>query len=385
VQHRQRLALCQALIGNWRAARWHSLVRTLDASSAREHRRLRADCEGLRAQLAVSEEEALRACALEADQAERSDHTREEASAILHAVRKERAAQAESVQQCEAAEAEAREQNDELVQELTQARSRATILEAERRSMARELGVLRNELREARAAAEQAGQASMQKERAFHEQAQALHERALTSGHEMRDAQREIQERAERVEKEVADRARASEKALEDMLEEKGRAIDLQQSMADEQDRNIRHLEDLLKEQGQQLLREREDHSQGVVSLRASASLTESKSCLLQEQVVALRQQLQKEHSELRASERAWSSDRAALVAAVANMQLPQSPSLAAPRRSSEGSLRRSSSAKPGDFKEKAGAVAQPASGGHHGRCPWHGRGAGGRMAPALM
>mmetsp|Transcript_105407 Transcript_105407/g.187456 ORF Transcript_105407/g.187456 Transcript_105407/m.187456 type:complete len:814 (+) Transcript_105407:2003-4444(+) len=382
VQHRQRLALCQALIGNWRAKRWLSLVRTLDASSAREQRRLRADCDSLRVQLATSEDEALRAISLEADQAERSDHTREEASAILEAVRKERAAQADRVQQSEVAEAEAQETNLELVQELTQARSRATILEAERRSMSRELGVLRNELREARGAVEEAGQAEMQRERDFHEQAQALHERAINSGHEMMDAQREIRERAERVEKEVADRAKASEKALESLLQEKGRAIELQQSMADEQDRNIRHLEDLLKEQGQQMEREREDHSKGLDSLRASASFSESKTCLLQEQVVALRQQLQKEHSELRASERAWSSDRAALLSAVANQQLPTA--IAAPRRSTEGSLRRSSSAKPRE--EKDGRMAQAtASGGQHGRCPWHGRGAAGRIAPALM
>lgn len=39
--------------------------------------------------------------------------------------------------------------------------------------------------------------------------------------------------------------------------------------------------------------------------------------------MVALRQQLQREHRELMASEKAWSSDRAALLSAVSAPNLP--------------------------------------------------------------
>lgn len=69
---------------------------------------------------------------------------------------------------------------------------------------------------------------------------------------------------------------------------------------AEDQEKNIRHLEDLLKEQGEQLARERNEHQRAsnasgsppfkakqarCVRLRASASLSESKTSLLQEQV----------------------------------------------------------------------------------------------------
>lgn len=372
-RHRQRLALSQALSGSWRTARWQALVRTLDASASREQRRLRADCDSLRVQLVSSEEQAMRFSALEVGEAERNDQTREEAQAILVAVQKERAKKADEIQRWEAMEAEARDDSMELRDELNEALSKAMLLEAEQNQLVQELSAARTALKDAQSTSEEHVQAELKRERIFHEQAQALQQKALASGYEMRDAEREIRERAERAEREVADRARKSEQVLEQMLQEKGHACDLQASMADEQDRNIRNLESLLKEQREQLQRERESRTKDLDTLRASASFSESKSCLLQEQVTALRQQLQREHSELndmRASERAWYSDRAALLSAVASKGHHRT-------RSSNAAVRRKASPAP--------AITAHGQRDSHGNCPWHGRGAGGKAAPALM
>lgn len=374
-RHRKRLALSQALSGSWRTARWQALVRTLDSSSSREQRRLRADCDSLRFELASSEQQAMRYSALEVGEAERNDQTREEAQAILVAVQKERAKKADEIKRWEAMEAEARDDSMELRDELNEALSRAMLLEVEQNQLVQELSAARTALKDAQTTSEEHVQAELKRERIFHEQAQALQQKALASGYEMRDVERDVRERAERAEKEVAERARKSEQVLEQMLQEKGHACDLQASMADEQDRNIRNLESLLKEQREQLQRERESKTKDLDTLRASASFTESKSCLLQEQVTALRQQLQREHSELndmRASERAWYSDRAALLSAVA----------------SQGQHRtRSSSTSAAGRRKASPAPAITAHGQResHGNCPWHGRGAGGKAAPALM
>ncbi|CAE8680066.1 unnamed protein product, partial [Polarella glacialis] len=166
LNHRQTLGVCK--------------VRSLDASAAREQRRLRADCDGLRAQLV--EEEAFRFSSLEASMAERSDQTREEANAILVAVRKERSSQAETLQQAEDAEARAWEESAELREELRQALARISTLESERRAATKEVGLVRSELSETRSLSDQTAQAELRRERAFHEQAQALQQQALTSG-----------------------------------------------------------------------------------------------------------------------------------------------------------------------------------------------------------
>ncbi|CAE8611984.1 unnamed protein product, partial [Polarella glacialis] len=159
LNHRQTLGVCKALNGSWRAARWQALVRSLDASAAREQRRLRADCDGLRAQLVVSEEEAFRFSSLEAGMAERSDQTREDA------------------------EARAWEESAELREELRQALARISTLESERRAATKEVGLVRSELSETtRSLSDQTAQAELRRERAFHEQAQALQQQALTSG-----------------------------------------------------------------------------------------------------------------------------------------------------------------------------------------------------------
>ncbi|CAJ1436854.1 unnamed protein product [Effrenium voratum] len=216
-------------------------------------------------------------------------------------------------------------------------------------------------------------QAEMQRERAYHEQVQALQQRASAANHEAQEEEHRLQLRVAKMEEEMQETHQKSEKAMEQMLQEKQRAVELQTSIAEDQEKNIRNLEDLLKEQEQQLTRERKEHLRGVDSLRASAAMSESKSCLLQEQVVALRQQLQREQQELMASERAWSSDRAALLCAVTNSSLP--PSRARTRSSS----RRKASPAP--------ASPAPGPGGSPGgaRCPWHGPGAARKLAPALM
>lgn len=363
LHHRQRLMLCRAINGNWRLLHWQAMVRSFDASATREQRRYRAECDSLRIQLAASEQEALRLSSLEVGEAERSDQTREEANAIIMAVRKERAAQVEALRQSQDVEAALKDDMDQLTNELHQAQARLHDFENERRVMASEVGYLRQELQESRINLEQTSKAELHRERLFSQQAQVLQQMALTSGHEARDAEREIRERAEKMERQVEERAHNSEKLLEQMLEEKTRAVELQASIAEEQERNIRHLENLLKEQGDELRRSQLDHSRGLDQFRASTSLTESRSCLLQEQVVALRQQLQREHAELKASERAWAGDRAALLSAVANStQSPTQPrSQSASRRKADSTL----------------ALA--------GRCPWHSRGPSSRPAPALM
>merc|ERR1712226_59674 len=98
---------------------------------------------------------------------------------------------------------------------------------------------------------------------------------------------------------------------------------ELQTAMTEEQERSIRRLEDLLKEQSDQLRRERREHAKGLEQLKSCSEKSTTKSSLLEEQVSALRQQLHREQSELRASERAWASDRAALLTTVAACERP--------------------------------------------------------------
>lgn len=69
-------------------------VRSLDASFARDQRRMLAEAEALRGQLAQRTEETRELRALQHCEQERSLRTREEAEAIVEAVKKERASQA---------------------------------------------------------------------------------------------------------------------------------------------------------------------------------------------------------------------------------------------------------------------------------------------------
>merc|ERR1712087_612867 len=118
--------------------------------------------------------------------------------------------------------------------------------------------------------------------------------------------------------REIVDHAWQSEQRLEDALADRTRAAQLQTAMTEEQERSIRRLEELLKEQSDQLRRERREHAKGLEQLKSSSDTSLNKSSLLEEQVAALRQQLHREQAELRASERAWASDRAALLTTVA-------------------------------------------------------------------
>lgn len=340
-----RLRLQQALLGHWRVLRWQAMVRSLDSSFARDQRRMLAEADALRAQLVQSHDEALELRALQLSEAERSNRTRQEAEAIVEAVKRERASQATKMADLENDKSSSKQQCEKLQEQLEQALADVTQLDAEKRSAMKEISTLHSELQDAERAREDLVQAEMQRERALQEQVQAVQQRALKREAELKDA------------------AQMSDQAQQQKILELHRSMELQTSMAEDQEKNIRHLQDLLKEQGEQLARERSDHQRGLNALRASASLSESKTSLLQEQVVALRQQLQREHQELMASERAWSSDRAALLSAVSSPVLPPSGKRAARRKPSP-----SSSPKPG------GA-----------RCPWHGPGGSKKLAPALM
>merc|ERR1740138_382025 len=134
------------------------------------------------------------------------------------------------------------------------------------------------------------------------------------------EAEAETQAKAQQGLREEEQRAKHTEQQLEGMLENHTWALDEQGALAQEQDRNIRRLEELLREQSDQARRERRDHSRGVDQLISTASLSESKTQLCEEQTAALRRQLYQQQAELRASERAWASDRAALLATVATV-----------------------------------------------------------------
>lgn len=346
-----RRRLQQALLGHWRVLRWQHMVRSLDSSFARDQRRMLAETDALRSQLLQSHDEALELRALKASEQNKALRTQQEAEAIVEAVKKERANQAAKMQDMEASKNAMEQLCSKLRDQLDQAMSEVSQLENEKRNAMQQLCSLQSDLDDAQRQREEMSQAEMQRERAFQEQVQALQQRALNREAELQDA------------------AQRSEKTLEQKLHEKQRAVELQTSIAEDQEKNIRHLEDLLKEQGDVLARERNDHQRGLNALRASASLSESKTSLLQEQVVALRQQLQREHQELMASERAWSSDRAALLSAVTNHPI-------APEKT--GAAKRSSSAK---SRKPSPASPKPGS----TRCPWHGAHGSKKLAPALM
>lgn len=381
-RHRQRMALCRALNGSWRTAKWQSVVRSLDASAAREQRRLRADGEALRAQLDEERHLAHQLRTSEVLEAERNDLALEETNAILRDVHREREYQAQTVDRVRAelrreveSEAEAlRRANQSVTAEaaeaatlrgvLWEARSQAASLESDHRAAVKELGVLRTELREARQTVEKQAQAELQRER-----------EALVWNIQVHDAERDARERAARTERETEDR-------LERRIEDHTRQSELQASMAEDQERNIRHLEDLVKEQGHQLRQERRERSKSVDQLRNSASITESKSLLLQEQVTALRQQLQREQAELRASERAWAGDRVALLSAVVK---PLSHLDAADEYVDDGPHMRASSQRGRRRMPRASTSPLRTSSrirsiGGRGNCPWHGSGKAARI-----
>eukprot|EP00913_Durusdinium_trenchii_P011067 g10389.t1 len=342
-----RLRLQQALLGHWRVLRWQAMVRSLDSSFARDQRRMLAEADALRAQLVQSHDEALELRALQLSEAERSNRTRQEAEAIVEAVKRERASQATKMADLENDKSSSKQQCEKLQEQLEQALADVTQLDAEKRSAMKEISL---EHLDAEAHSTQSFKMQNARGRTWCRQ-------------RCSESVQAVQQRALKREAELKDAAQMSDQAQQQKILELHRSMELQTSMAEDQEKNIRHLQDLLKEQGEQLARERSDHQRGLNALRASASLSESKTSLLQEQVVALRQQLQREHQELMASERAWSSDRAALLSAVSSPVLPPSGKRAARRKPSP-----SSSPKPG------GA-----------RCPWHGPGGSKKLAPALM
>merc|ERR1719174_2188668 len=143
----------------------------MDASAAREQRKLRADCESLEDRLRKVEEESLYFNKLHECESERNSEANEEAKSIMRAVRRERV-QHEAVvqslqlelQRSEDREAKGmervREAEDHGVQEalalekeLRESKARSEMLEDGRRSMVRELTAARNEVVQADLAA----------------------------------------------------------------------------------------------------------------------------------------------------------------------------------------------------------------------------------------
>eukprot|EP00439_Symbiodinium_sp_Y106_P030751 s220_g3.t1 len=243
------------------------------------------EAETLRAQVVACREEAYEMRARTAAEEE-----------IVEAVRRERASQAEQMADLRNSERDALEQNQvgDLRERLENALSQVNRLEGTKQNALEDLRSLQTELQEAREKSEELSKAEIQLERAHHEQVQALQQQAVLAQNAARDREEEHRKKLDHVQKEAQEASQSSEKTWELRLQEKERACEMQTSIAEDQERNIRHLESLLKEQGDQLTKERTDHMRGLDQLRASASLSESKTCLLQEQVVALRQQLQR-------------------------------------------------------------------------------------------
>lgn len=386
-RHRERLALCRALHGSWRTATWQSVVRSVDASASRELRRLRADGDALKSQLEEERKKSALLQSSEAEEANRNNAALEETSVILREVRQERRHQAEVVESLrgelrqEARVMEAlRKQAAEVATlrgVLQETHTQSASFEADKRAAVYELGIVRSELRDAERKAQAQGQ-----------QAQALQQQVSGLTLRTHEAEHDVLERAARMERDMEERAWKAEQKLQRRLDEQTRASELQASMAEEQERSINYLEEVVKEQGNQLRHERRERSKSAEQLRTSASLTESKSVLLQEQVSALRAQLQREQAELRASERVWAGDRAALlVAARSEVSEPGFVlSAGGAARKHRAASRTSSSPHRARMSSVGGSRDQRAvTGGHgghdgHGNCPWHGSGRAARM-----
>merc|ERR1719343_526587 len=123
--------------------------------------------------------------------------------------------------------------------------------------------------------------------------------------------------------------------------------------MAEDQEKTIWRLEQRLKEQDDQVRRERRE-------IQNKASTTKTRASLLEEQVSCLKEQLMREQSELRASERAWAFDRAALMTTVAGNANVVSTSLESDCRAS---TRQRSPAPAGAQNRRTSPRAQVASG----------------------
>lgn len=420
-RRRQLLAASSALCGSWRSGRWQALLRSCDAASAREQRRCRAErgalaaleeeVERLRAQelheaerndLALSETsliaddvrrerrrhesalDSLRAALARSEASEAA--ARDEALAARACEREATAAQTErdahrDAEMTRALRAEAvrferrlREEAAELERRLGAATAQGAQLEQVRLAVLRQLGAARSELRDAGRAIEEKNRALHQRELFFSEQACCLQMQASSSGEKARFAEEAAELHAQRAELDIAARARRAEHELSAAprwlpkhyirlrpatgLGERTHASELQAAIAEEQERSIQRLEELLKEQTNELRRERRDHSRGIQQVRSSASFSASKSCLLEEQVLALREQLQREQAELRAKESAWAGDRAALLTVVT-----RGPT-SSPSSGPSGCGRRLAQRKTG-----GGIVAIESA----GNCPWHG------------
>ncbi|CAK0818862.1 unnamed protein product [Prorocentrum cordatum] len=372
VRHRQRMALVGALHGRWRPLRWQGLLRAVDAAAAREQRRLRADAEGARARLAAAEVEATCLGQMAQGEAQRNDEARAEATSILQAVRRERAAHEASLRsvrdelrssEAAAASATERLRRAEAARQAEVAPLAAELREARVREARAdgELAAARSELSDARLAAERGGLAEAQQERALQERAGALERRVLECQAQAQAALRRAEGRAERAEEEL--RLAAAERQRE---------CEQQAAVLGQQDQSIERLERALREQGEQIRRERE----GLGQLETSATASAGRAQLLEEQVSLLRQQLHREQAELRASERAWASDRAALLTTVADGL----HAAAGPARHRRASAKHrpcgASSARAGELPapaEPRGLAGEPPAAAGAGRgCPWH-------------
>lgn len=400
VQHRGRLALSQALHGTWHTARWHATVRALDSSAAREQRKQQADYDALQMRMQEANERAQHFKRLQEEEEERNSEAHDEALSIMSAVKRERLLHEAAVETLQAelrrsedretiARDRVREAEDlglqevlSVEEELREARAQAALMDGERRSSVRELTAARSEVYLAGLNDSQ----GRHQERALEQEMHCLEKRlqkAEADAHaSVMQAESAAQERERIVAVEMDERARHAEKEIDRIAGEKDRNAEMQAAMADEQDRTIRRLEDLLREQSDQLRRERRDYTKAADQLRSTASLSESKTSLFAEQVSALRQQLSREQAEVRAEERAWASDRAALIAAVATAAPARGGTGAkvaagaarrkmSPQQSRAGPLRAvdtNVAGRAGGFPHNVAAIADSVS-----LCPWHG------------
>jgi hypothetical protein len=319
---------------------------------------LRAECDALQTRVAEAEEEARICKKMQEKEAGRNSEAYDETMSIMRVVRQERLQQEAMVQnfqfelqrsedkeaiakkRFQEAEDHAWQERAAVEQELRDAKARSAMLENGRRSAEHELIVVRTEVHEEGLNAQSLKQSTIETE----------------------------------------ERARNAAKEIDRIIAERDRNSEMQASMAEEQDRSIRRLEELLKDQGDQLRHERQEHSKGLEQMRSSASLSASKTQLFEEQVSMLRCQLKREQDEVRASERAWASDRATLLAAAATCAANSAP----PNRTNGGGrlARRKNSphrsggvtlqlADAGVAGSAGGCPCKGATSSH--LCPWHG------------
>eukprot|EP00928_Gymnodinium_smaydae_P067805 TRINITY_DN5079_c0_g3_i1.p1 TRINITY_DN5079_c0_g3~~TRINITY_DN5079_c0_g3_i1.p1 ORF type:complete len:1918 (-),score=258.91 TRINITY_DN5079_c0_g3_i1:74-5827(-) len=389
--------LSNVIHGPWRGAVWESEMRSIDSWSLRESRRGRADSEAVWKKMVATRNDVRHLRAQGASLAEWNDEALAETRQIMDDIATRRSEQEqaltelrtklmqsevleqaamESIREMEFARSnEAGAQRQRLrvdiarfEEQLTEARAFNAKSETERNAHSLELSTVRSELVEAQKSADELARRRMLQKRSGGERIKSLKQELQSVHKRGLEAESAIEARSRKAVLELEERAKREEETLSEECEQRSRACELHSSLAEEHERTIQHLEELLRNQGDQLRRSRESHSLDLRQINDSASFSESKSCLLQEQVSTLTQQLRREQSELKAYEKAWSCDRAALLTAIST---DKGQAVTPSRRSSNhcpGRLGRCRGASPNSMR--ASSFGRRASLAGEGGCP---------------